>query len=638
MQELLVLDSRVDDIGMLVALRRPGMAVLLLQPHEDGVAQIVRALAGRRGLAALHIVSHGSDASLQLGQGALAARNLDTYAAELASIGASLVDGGALLLYGCEVAATARGQGFASTISRLTGAHVAAATGKTAIRYWAAIGPWPGAPGGGRRGVPRPGGAGRLQACIAGTEHAGSLLPGRFQRFRLDGVSSSYTGASVSSAGDVNGDGFDDLVVGANLLSPNGVFSGASYVVFGKEAGFAALASLTMLDGSNGFRLAGAAARDYAGISVSGAGDVNGDGFADLIVGAPGAAGLNSAGASYVVFGHAGGFTPNIELSSLNGSNGFRLNGVAAGDGVGASVSGAGDLNGDGFADLVIGAFLADSNGLSNNGAAWVVFGQASGFASSLSLSALDGRNGLRLSGVNALDLAGNSVAQAGDVNGDGFDDLIVGANGVDIAGGFNGGAGYVMFGRASGFAAISSLAGLDGVNGFKLVGASPNDHVGNSVRAAGDVNGDGFADLIVGAYGADPNGLGNSGASYVVFGHAGGLAPASTCRRLTVSTASGFPGSPAGDYSGTSVSGAGDLNGDGFDDLIVGATGADPHGARSGESYVVFGRASGFASNLNLSALPATPAFALPALPRATIPASRSAAPATSTATASTT
>ena len=207
--------------------------------------------------------------------------------------------------------------------------------------------------------------------------------------FRLDGVATNdRSGSSVSTAGDVNGDGFDDLIVGAHQADPNGTNSGSSYVVFGKAAGFSAAMDLSSLDGNNGFRLDGVTASDRLGISVSNAGDVNGDGFDDVIVGANGAG--RDSGSSYVVFGQASGFSATMNLSSLNGSNGFRLNGVA-GDFSGGSVRTAGDVNGDGFTDLIVGAQLADPNGV-NSGSSYVVFGKASGFSATMNLSTLEKR------------------------------------------------------------------------------------------------------------------------------------------------------------------------------------------------------------------------------------------------------
>src|SRR5262249_42227774 len=163
-------------------------------------------------------------------------------------------------------------------------------------------------------------------------------------------------------------------------------------------------------DGTSGFKLSGEAAGDWSGRSAASAGDVNGDGLADLIVGAPRVNGY--AGAAYVVFGQASGFAANIDLSSLNGTTGFKLSGLAAGDQRGCSAASAGDVNGDGFADLIVGAPLADPHG-SNSGASYVVFGKASGFASNIDLSSLDGTTGFKLSGGASADYSGVSVASA---------------------------------------------------------------------------------------------------------------------------------------------------------------------------------------------------------------------------------
>jgi len=422
--------------------------------------------------------------------------------------------------------------------------------------------------------------------------------------FRVTGTISSYSiGHSVSGAGDINGDGFDDVIIGASGADPNGTNSGASYIVFGSASGFAASMFLSALDGTNGFRLDGGRSYDGSGLSVSSAGDVNGDGFDDLIVGATGVdrSGIYDAGASYVVFGKASGFTSSLNLSTLNGTNGFRLEGVAAGDKAGNSVSGAGDVNGDGFDDLIVGAPFADPNG-SASGASYIVFGKASGFAASINLSTLDGTNGFRLQGVAVDNWSGFSVSGAGDVNGDGFDDLIVGAYQFSTARG----ASYVVFGKSSGFASSINLSSLDGTNGFRLEGANSNDRSGFSISGAGDVNGDGFDDLIVGARTASPYGVRQAGASYVVFGKASGFAASINLSTLDGTNGFRLEGVAASDHFGSSVSGAGDVNGDGFDDLIVGAPDTDkqPTSASNGTAYVVFGKASGFAATLNVFTL----------------------------------
>jgi len=424
--------------------------------------------------------------------------------------------------------------------------------------------------------------------------------------FRLRGVDPrDFTGISVASAGDVNGDGLGDLIIGATGASPTGESSGASYVVFGVASGFAATVDLSSLDGSNGFRLDGAAQNDGSGGSVASAGDVNGDGFADVIIGAADAHPQGSiTGAAYVVFGAASGFAATLDLSSLDGSNGVVLTGGERRD-IGTSVASAGDVNGDGIDDVIVGApgLLSTSTG------GFVVFGTRSGFAATVDLLSLDGSNGFALSGVT-YDQAGTAVASAGDVNGDGFADLMVGVPAAHPHGNQSG-ASYVVFGKSSGFAANLDLSSLDGSTGFKLSGVAKEDRSGSALAPAGDVNGDGFDDVIVGASAADPHG-GDSGASYVVFGKASGFAANLDLSSLDGSNGFRLSGVAQEDRSGVSVASAGDVNGDGFADVIIGSGSADPHGSNSGASYVVFGKASGFAANFDLSSLNGNNGFKL--------------------------
>src|SRR5258705_303913 len=374
---------------------------------------------------------------------------------------------------------------------------------------------------------------------------------------------------------------------------------------------FPAVIDLSSLNGSTGFKITGEAAGDNSGIAVSSAGDLNGDGFADLIIGASGASpnGLSS-GATYVVFGKASGFGATLALSSLNGTNGFQIDGVAAGDISGFSVSSGGDINRDGFADLIIGAPKADPNG-TDSGASYVVFGKASGFSANLELSSLNGTNGFQINGEAAGDFAGYSVSAAGDINGDGFGDVIVGAP-FAAPNGPRSGATYVVFGKASGFSANLELSSLNGANGFQINGEAPNDVSGFAVSSAGDVNGDGFDDIIIGAYGANIDGP-YAGASYVVFGKASGFS--ANFQLSSVNGSNGFRiiGEAPGDYSGFSVSSAGDVNGDGFDDLLIGAPFATVICPASGSSYVVFGKASGFSATIDLLTLDGTNGFYIP-------------------------
>jgi hypothetical protein len=425
--------------------------------------------------------------------------------------------------------------------------------------------------------------------------------------FALNGVSTpDRSGSSVSTVGDINGDGFDDLIIGAPYATTaGGAFAGASYVVFGSDQGLPNPLELSVLNGSNGFVINGESTFDGSGFSVDAAGDINGDGIDDLIIGAPDASpGESYSGISYVVFGSDQVWNSLLNLSSLDGSNGFAINGVSQYDNAGASVSSAGDVNDDGIDDLIIGA----PNASGSTGAGYVVFGNNQAWGSELNLSGLDGSNGFVINGVNEYDSLGISVSEAGDINGDGIDDLIIGAPYAGTPGAYVG-VSYVVFGSDQAWASSLDLSSLDGSDGFAINGVGNGDSLGTAVSKAGDINVDGIDDLIIGAFLADPKGD-DSGASYVVFGSDQAWSSPLNLSGLNGSNGFVINGVSAGDNSGISVSATGDINVDGFDDLIIGAPFADPNGGGSGASYVVFGKDLSWVSALNLSSLNGTNGF----------------------------
>lgn len=414
-----------------------------------------------------------------------------------------------------------------------------------------------------------------LGLCVAG---AGSLSAQTIQLSEIGITKPGFVinsntvniGFSVSGAGDVNGDGLADLIVGTE----SGYVAGL--VVFGKKDGAEIEASNL---GSNGFEIISNNLMYGVSKSVSGCGDVNGDGLADLIIGTSGNRyGDEKIGESYVVFGKAN--ASPVELSNL-GNGGFKMIGSGLDDQFGRSVSGAGDVNGDGLADLIVGAYLAEQNGLDSAGESYVIFGTTN--PTDVQISNL-GTRGFKILGVDPEYQSGYSVSSAGDINGDGLGDLVVSAQIPNrVQGSIS--ESYVIFGKVDTNPVELGNLGPSGL-GFTLYGTEEL-YLGRKVSGAGDVNGDGFSDLIIGASVVSnlPYTLGE-GASYVLFGNAN---PTSTSVDNLGNSGFFILGNNIGYSFGSSVSGAGDINGDGFADLIVGS----PYGGlgNAGVSYVLFGK-----------------------------------------------
>jgi len=317
---------------------------------------------------------------------------------------------------------------------------------------------------------------------------------------------SDNLGLSVSKAGDINNDGYDDIVIGAHQKNS---FQGAAYVIYGGAKSTMSnivLSSTTLDPTSTGFMIAGNAAGDRFGVSVSTAGDINNDGYDDIIVGA--SSKNSNQGAVYVIYGGAKSAMSNIVLSSTTldpTSTGFMITGNAAGDWFGDKVSTTGDINNDGYDDIIVGAYGWNSY----QGAAYVVYGgEDSSFVNiDLSTTTLNPlTTGFMITGNAAGDYFGFSVSTVGDINNDGYDDIIIGAPAKNTA--------YVIYGGAK--SAMSNIllssTTLDPLTtGFMITGNAASDSFGDSVSTVGDINNDGFDDIIIGAPGKNT--------VYVIYG-----------------------------------------------------------------------------------------------------------------------
>jgi len=387
-------------------------------------------------------------------------------------------------------------------------------------------------------------------------------------------------GYHVAMAGDVNGDGYDDILIGAFYNGEKATFAGQTYLIFGKASGWAMDTDLSNADAS----FWGEHVNDYAGYSVASAGDVNGDGYDDILIGAYGDSdGGTNSGQTYLILGKSTGWARDTSLSNVNAS----FWGENVNDGSGFAVAGAGDVNGDGYDDFLISALYNDDGG-SNAGQTYLILGKASGWAMDTKLSKADAS----FLGENAGDTAGCSVDGAGDVNGDGYDDFLIGASENDD-GGSGAGQTYLILGKPSGWTMDTDLSNANA----SFWGETTYDASGLSVAGAGDVNGDGYDDILIGAYGNDDGGN-IAGQTYLILGKPHGWAMDNDLSNANAS----FLGEVAGDCSGIRVAGAGDVNGDGYDDFLIGAYFNGEGGSQAGQTYLILGKPHGWAMDVKLS------------------------------------
>lgn len=452
--------------------------------------------------------------------------------------------------------------------------------------------------------------------------------------FRLSGVRNERVGLRLSGIGDFNGDGFDDAVVGTETESRD---PGNVHILLGHAGGNPVSSDLTNMTAGNRIVITGISAR---GQSVAGAGDVNRDGYTDVMVSS--FVGLDRSRV-YIIFGN-GNTSRTVNLSSFSLSDGFILEDGFASGLFGQGLSSAGDVDGDGNSDILVG----DNAFARSAGATYLVYG-GSNFSAVSGVQYLDGSNGTVFLGVEQNLDSGMSVSGAGDINNDTYTDIIIGTsanvsfivlggprtfgpavnlsslngfNGFRVEGGFrplsaigdiNGdgvddfavsgapesGACHIFFGQPGLGTANVDVSLLTGSNGFSVL--TGGDGI-SSISGAGDVNGDGIDDMIIGLSGVDSAGLENVGASYFIFGRI------TWQQYLNLSSINGsngivIEGRAAGDYTGATVSGIGDFNGDGHPDVMLGAPGADPHGeCLGGELSILFGGRGLLASPLTTS------------------------------------
>ena len=289
-----------------------------------------------------------------------------------------------------------------------------------------------------------------------------------------------------------------------------------SYMIFGTNDSLGVFGhsfKLSSLDGTLGFTINGLSSGDRFGSSFSIEGDLNGDGYSDVAISAKTADSNNIAetGQCYVLFGTNDTisiFGALFNVSSLDGINGFTINGKAEGDLLGRFINIGGDFNADGYSDLLIGAPKANANNVEKSGQSYLLFGVSNPlvvFGMSFELSSLDGKNGFEINGTKDKDLSGFSGNIGGDFNGDGYSDLFIGAFKASTNDFILSGQGYILFGlneTSTRYGRSFNLSSLDGTNGLIISVMAEGYRLGYSGNIKGDFNEDGYTDLVISALG----------------------------------------------------------------------------------------------------------------------------------------